>query len=30
MVIKARCPASCGELLQGWILGGEKLISYPI
>lgn len=30
MEIKTRCPASCGELLQGWILGGEKLISYPI
>ncbi|MEE3650991.1 MULTISPECIES: GHMP family kinase ATP-binding protein [unclassified Brenneria] len=26
----ARCPASCGELLQGWILGGEKLISCPV
>ncbi|CEE93979.1 conserved hypothetical protein [Xenorhabdus nematophila str. Anatoliense] len=23
-------PASCGELLQGWLLGGEKLISCPI
>ncbi|MBC2329289.1 GHMP family kinase ATP-binding protein [Listeria swaminathanii] len=30
MEIKATCPASCGELLQGWIAGGEKLISYPI
>lgn len=27
---EARCPASCGELIQGWILGGEKLISCPI
>lgn len=27
---EARCPASCGELLQGWILGSEKLISCPI
>ncbi|MDR0805908.1 MAG: GHMP kinase [Enterobacteriaceae bacterium] len=26
----ARCPAACGELIQGWILGGEKLISCPI
>ncbi|MBC1489804.1 propanediol utilization protein [Listeria sp. FSL L7-1485] len=30
MEVKAKCPASCGELLQGWIQGGEKLISYPI
>ncbi|WP_019241976.1 MULTISPECIES: GHMP family kinase ATP-binding protein [Bacillus] len=30
MKVKARCPASCGELLQGWIAGSEKLISYPI
>lgn len=30
MEIKAKCPASCGELLQGWIEGSEKLISYPI
>ncbi|EAH4436406.1 TPA: propanediol utilization protein [Listeria innocua] len=30
MEIKATCPASCGELLQGFITGGEKLISYPI
>ncbi|MTI67849.1 MAG: hypothetical protein FH753_14785 [Firmicutes bacterium] len=29
-MIKAKCPGSCGELLQGLILGGEKLISYPI
>lgn len=27
---EASCPASCGELLQGWILGGEKLVSCPI
>ncbi|MFA9208947.1 MAG: GHMP kinase [Yersinia sp. (in: enterobacteria)] len=27
---EARCPASCGELIQGWIFGGEKLISCPI
>ncbi|MEA9389348.1 GHMP kinase [Acerihabitans sp. TG2] len=27
---EARCPASCGELIQGWIAGGEKLISCPI
>lgn len=27
---EARCPASCGELLQGLILGSEKLISCPI
>ncbi|TKI08062.1 GHMP family kinase ATP-binding protein [Martelella alba] len=26
----ARCPASCGELIQGWIAGGEKLVSCPI
>lgn len=26
----AYCPASCGELLQGWILGSEKLVSCPI
>nr|WP_113867686.1 GHMP kinase [Brenneria salicis]NMN92125.1 threonine kinase [Brenneria salicis ATCC 15712 = DSM 30166]RBP61115.1 threonine kinase [Brenneria salicis ATCC 15712 = DSM 30166]RLM29811.1 GHMP kinase [Brenneria salicis ATCC 15712 = DSM 30166] len=26
----ACCPASCGELIQGWILGGEKLISCPV
>lgn len=29
-MIQVQCPASCGELLQGWMLGGEKLISYPI
>ncbi|RBP41555.1 hypothetical protein [Garciella nitratireducens] len=28
--IITRCPGSCGELIQGIILGGEKLISYPI
>ncbi|PHM61464.1 GHMP kinase [Xenorhabdus ishibashii] len=27
---EASCPASCGELLQGWLFGGEKLISCPI
>ncbi|CDH04329.1 conserved hypothetical protein [Xenorhabdus bovienii str. oregonense] len=27
---EACCPASCGELLQGWLFGGEKLISCPI
>lgn len=26
----AQCPASCGEIIQGWILGSEKLISCPI
>ncbi len=26
----AQCPASCGELIQGWILGSEKLISCPV
>lgn len=30
MRIQASCPASCGELLQGNIHGGEKLISYSI
>lgn len=30
MIIKAVCPASCGELLQGVIGDGEKLISYPV
>jgi len=30
MTASARCPASCGELIQGWIKGGEKLISCPI
>ncbi|SFN65943.1 GHMP kinase [Xenorhabdus japonica] len=27
---EASFPASCGELLQGWLFGGEKLISCPI
>ncbi|TNV19027.1 GHMP kinase [Buttiauxella sp. B2] len=27
---EARCPASCGEFIQGWIDGGEKLVSCPI
>lgn len=27
---EARCPASCGELVQGWIQGSEKLVSMPI
>lgn len=27
---KASCPASCGELIQGWIGGNEKLVSCPI
>lgn len=26
----ARCPASCGELLQGMIKGREMLVSYPV
>ncbi|MDF7681684.1 L-threonine kinase [Enterobacteriaceae bacterium ESL0689] len=26
----AQCPASCGELIQGWISGSEKLISCPV
>lgn len=30
MRVKAKCPASCGELIQGWLAGGEKLVSYPI
>lgn len=29
-MITAVCPASCGELLQGHIMGSEKLVSYPI
>ena len=29
-MITARCPGSAGELIQGFFLGGEKLISYPI
>lgn len=28
--IVSACPGSCGEWLQGWIMGGEKLISYAI
>ncbi|SMP56310.1 hypothetical protein [Anoxynatronum buryatiense] len=28
--ITARCPGSCGEFLQGWLDGSEKLISYAI
>lgn len=27
---EAKCPGTCGELLQGWISGSEKLISCPI
>lgn len=27
---EAACPASCGELIQGWLDGGEKLVSCPI
>ncbi|MBB6214603.1 L-threonine kinase [Anaerosolibacter carboniphilus] len=30
MRVKAKCPASCGELLQGMIGTNEKLISYPV
>jgi L-threonine kinase len=30
MRVKAKCPASCGELLQGVIGTSEKLISYPV
>lgn len=26
----AQCPASCGELIQGWVQGGEKLVSCPV
>ncbi len=26
----AHCPASCGEIVQGWILGSEKLVSCPV
>lgn len=29
-MIITRCPASCGELIQGLIAGSEKLISLPI
>ena len=28
--IVSACPGSCGEWLQGWMMGGEKLISYAI
>ncbi|SFI39717.1 threonine kinase [Tindallia magadiensis] len=28
--IISSCPGSCGEWLQGWLRGGEKLISYAI
>ncbi len=27
---EAACPASCGELIQGWLQGSEKLVSCPI
>lgn len=27
---KACCPGACGELIQGWLYGSEKLISCPI
>lgn len=30
MTASARCPASCGELIQGWVKSSEKLISCPI
>lgn len=30
MMVKVKCPASCGELIQGMIGDGEKLISLPI
>ncbi|WP_432665701.1 cobalamin biosynthesis protein [Wukongibacter baidiensis] len=30
MKVKAICPASCGELIQGVIGDGEKLISLPV
>jgi L-threonine kinase len=30
IMAEARCPASCGEFIQGWIDGGEKLVSCPI
>lgn len=26
----ASCPATCGELLQGWLAGSEKLVAYGI
>lgn len=28
--IRIQCPGSCGEFLQGWLDGSEKLISYAI
>lgn len=30
MRVVARCPASCGELIQGLVGGQEMLISYPV
>lgn len=27
---EACCPAACGELIQGWLLQGEKLVSCPV
>lgn len=30
MIVKVKCPASCGELIQGLVGDGEKLISLPI
>jgi len=29
-VALALCPASCGEIIQGWIQGSEKLVSCPV
>jgi len=29
-VAQAQCPASCGEIIQGWIMGSEKLVSCPV
>jgi L-threonine kinase len=29
-VALALCPASCGEIIQGWIMGSEKLVSCPV
>lgn len=28
--VTARCPGSCGELIQGWLGGTQKLVSYGI
>lgn len=28
--VTATCPGSCGELLQGWLAGSQKLVSYGI